>query len=111
MEYEPLILGYTGGVVDTPETVAQIESLKQAGCQRIVIGENRFLNCIDELHAGDALVACGLYALPCNLPDLVTFMKGCESKGVGFCTLKEGDFTDADLSNPDITPQMQLFKR
>jgi len=30
---------------------------------------------------------------------------------VGFCTLKEGDFTDADLSNPDTTPQMQLFEQ
>jgi len=111
MEYEPLILGYTSGEVGMTDTVNQIKALKQAGCQRIVFGENRFLDCIDELHEGDTLIACGLNALQCNLPDFVTFMKDCESKGVGFCTLKEGDFVDADLSNPDTTPQMQLFTR
>ena len=110
-EYEPSILGYTCGEVGMSETVEQIKALKKAGCNRIIIGENGFLECLDGLHEGDTLIACGLYALPWNLPDFVTFMKDCETKGVGFCTLKEGDFVDADLSNPDTTPQMQLLTR
>ncbi len=111
MEYEPSILGYANGKIGMPDTVSQLKALKRAGCQRIVFGEKRFLNCLNELHEGDTLVACGLYALPCSLPDFVTFMHDCESKGVGFCTLKEGDFVNADLSNPDTAPQMKLFER
>jgi DNA invertase Pin-like site-specific DNA recombinase len=110
-EYEPSIVGYTCGEVGMSETVEQINALKKAGCRQIVTGEDHFLSCLNELHEGDTLIACGLYALPCSLPDFVGFIKNCENKGVGFCTLKEGDFVDADLSNPDTTPQMQLFTR
>lgn len=109
MEYKPLILGYTSGEAGMSDTVNQIKALKQAGCKRIIIGENQFLGCLEELHVGDTLVACGLNAIPCAMHEFVTFMHDFESKGVGFCTLAEGDFTDADLSNPDTTPQMQLF--
>ena len=109
-EYEPLILGYASGKAGTPEISIQIEGLKKSGCHRVVVGEDRFLDCLSELHEGDTLVVCGLYDLTCNLPDFVTLMKAFENKGVGFCTLEEGDFVNADLSNPDTTPQIQLFE-
>lgn len=108
-DYEPLILGHTKSLAGMSDTVTQVRSLKQAGCKRIIFGEDRFSNCLEELHAGDTLVACGLYALPCSLPEFVTFMNDCEDKGVGFCTLKEGDFVNTDLSNPDKTPQMKFI--
>ena len=108
-EYEPLILGYARGHAGMAETVNQIKLLKQAGCQRIVFGEDRFLDCLDQLHAGDTLIACGNYAVPISLPEFVEFMHECESKGIGFCTLKEGDYVNADLSNPDTNPQMRIF--
>ena len=109
MEYEPLILGYTSGEVGMPDTDNQIKILKQAGCHRIIIGENRFLGCIEALNEGDTLIACGLKSIPCGLDEFVSYMNDFESRGVGFCTLKEGDFIDADLSNPDTAPQIQLF--
>ena len=62
MAYEPLILGYTCGDVGMPDTVNHIKALKQAGCKRIIFGENRFLCCLEELNEGDTLVACGLTA-------------------------------------------------
>ncbi len=111
MEYKPLILGYTCGEVGMTDTVNQIKALKQAGCKRIIIGESRFPGCLEELNEGDTLIACGINVVPCALHEFVTFMKDCESKGVGFCTLAEGDFTDADLSNPNTAPQMQLFEQ
>jgi len=109
-EYEPLILGYASGKAGAPDTTIQIEDLKKSGCQRVVVGKDCFLDCLSELHEGDTLVASGLYDVTCNLPDFVTLMKDFENKGVGFCTLKEGDFVNADLSNPDTTPQMKLVE-
>lgn len=97
MAYDPLILGYTNGEVSMSSTINQIKALKQAGCHRIIFGKKEFVKCIEELKKGDTLVACSLKSIPCVLGEFVSHMNDFERKGVGFCTLKEGDFIDADL--------------
>lgn len=111
MQDQLYVIGFIPASATRNEKLRQIKRLNRANILRMIYHEKSFPACLDQLNCGETLIGCALSDMKgTSLPEFSEFMKACTNKGVGFGTLKEGDFVDADLSNPDVTPQLRLFK-
>ncbi|MBL4744489.1 MAG: recombinase family protein [Cycloclasticus sp.] len=97
MNDQCLAIGFIRADAPRSEKLRQIKRLRRANIIRMMYQEIKLDACLKYIKKGETLIVCALSDLSGSLPEFVEFMNECESKGVGFCALKEGDFVNADL--------------
>ncbi len=97
MNDQCMAIGFIRASAPRSEKLRQIKRLRRANIIRMMYQERMPNDCLKYIKKGETLVVCALSDLAGKLPEFVEFLNECESKGVGFCALKEGDFVNANL--------------
>src|SRR5436190_23796438 len=92
-----MMIGYARVSTDDQDSVAQVESLKAAGCERIFREKAsggrwdraELHRLLDQLRKGDVLVVWKLDRLSRSLRDVLTIMERLGESGAGFRSLTE----------------------
>lgn len=108
-----MLLGYIRFSAKEPTSDRQLEALRQAGCEKVLIDEKNGSQCEQPgfnkacalLQPGDTLVVCRLDRLACSFKQVVEHVEALQQRQIGLRSLHEG----IDTNGSDGPSQLRVF--